>query len=193
MGATRHADHRGPGPDGGGVISAPAATPPRTNRLWAELMQRSLAGGVEACPRCGDRLELIALIEDPTVIGASSAISVYPPTSRPHGPRGRRRSQSGDRIRGTARTCRCPDASHRYRAERRRAPTTARSRHHATGGMSSQHGRLTGVFKRRIIRAVRAGPCVRAIRAVLAGGRGRISGIPSTTGAKIPLMVLVVR
>ena len=31
-----------------------------------------------------------------------------------------------------------------------------------------------------------------AIRAVLAGGRGRISGIPSTTRAKTPLMVLIV-
>jgi len=45
-----------------------AATPPRTNRLWAELMQRSFGFDVLACPRCGDRLELIALIQDPTVI-----------------------------------------------------------------------------------------------------------------------------
>ena len=38
------------------------------NRLWAELMQRSFGFDVLACPRCGDRLELIALIEEPTVI-----------------------------------------------------------------------------------------------------------------------------
>ena len=58
------------------------AIPPRTNWLWAELRQRSFGfdrgprradfarwgGGVLACPRCGDRLELIALIEDPKVI-----------------------------------------------------------------------------------------------------------------------------
>jgi hypothetical protein len=31
-------------------------------------MQRSFGFDVLACPRCGDRLELIALIEDPTVI-----------------------------------------------------------------------------------------------------------------------------
>ena len=40
----------------------------RSNWLWAELMQRSFGFDVLACPRCGDRLELIALIEDPTVI-----------------------------------------------------------------------------------------------------------------------------
>ncbi|OFV98265.1 MAG: hypothetical protein A3H28_08045 [Acidobacteria bacterium RIFCSPLOWO2_02_FULL_61_28] len=45
-----------------------AAIPSRTNWLWAELMQRSFGFDVRACPRCGDRLELIALIEDPTVI-----------------------------------------------------------------------------------------------------------------------------
>jgi hypothetical protein len=41
---------------------------PRTNYLWAELMQRSFGFDVLACPRCGNRLELIALIEDPRVI-----------------------------------------------------------------------------------------------------------------------------
>jgi hypothetical protein len=45
-----------------------AAIPSRTNRLWAELMQRSFGFDVLACPRCGDRLELIALIEDQKVI-----------------------------------------------------------------------------------------------------------------------------
>jgi hypothetical protein len=41
---------------------------PRTNWLWAELMQRSFRFDVLACPRWGNRLELIALIEDPRVI-----------------------------------------------------------------------------------------------------------------------------
>ena len=38
------------------------------NRLWAELMRRSLGFDVLACPRCGGRLRLIALIEDPAVV-----------------------------------------------------------------------------------------------------------------------------
>lgn len=41
---------------------------PKTNWLWAELMQRSFGFDVLACPRCGDRLELIALIDNPSVI-----------------------------------------------------------------------------------------------------------------------------
>jgi hypothetical protein len=45
-----------------------AGIPSHTNQLWAQLMQRSFGFDVLACPRCGDRLELIALIEDPTVI-----------------------------------------------------------------------------------------------------------------------------
>ena len=50
--------------------SHPAApVPPRTNWLWAELMQRSFGFDVLVCPRCRDRLKLIALIEDPKVIG----------------------------------------------------------------------------------------------------------------------------
>ena len=39
-----------------------------SNYLWAELMCRSLGLDVLRCPRCGGRLKLIALIEDPTVI-----------------------------------------------------------------------------------------------------------------------------
>jgi hypothetical protein len=39
-----------------------------TNRLWADLMQRSFGFDVLACPRCGGRLELIALIEEAAVI-----------------------------------------------------------------------------------------------------------------------------
>ena len=38
------------------------------NYLWAELMRRSLGLDVLACPRCGGRLTLIALIEDPSVV-----------------------------------------------------------------------------------------------------------------------------
>ena len=38
------------------------------NYRWAELMRRSLGLDVLACPRCGGRLTLIALIEDPAVI-----------------------------------------------------------------------------------------------------------------------------
>ncbi|MBI2188899.1 MAG: transposase [Acidobacteria bacterium] len=50
-------------------VSAPGAPDrPKTNWLWAELMQRSFGFDVLACPRCGGRLELIALIEDPSVI-----------------------------------------------------------------------------------------------------------------------------
>jgi hypothetical protein len=41
---------------------------PKTNWLWAELMRRSFGFDVLACPRCGDRLELIALIDNPSVI-----------------------------------------------------------------------------------------------------------------------------
>jgi hypothetical protein len=52
------------------VESSSRATPipSRANWLWAELMQRSFGFDVLACPRCGDRLELIALIDDPNVI-----------------------------------------------------------------------------------------------------------------------------
>jgi hypothetical protein len=41
---------------------------PGRNRLWADQMRRSFGFDVLSCPRCGDRLELIALIEDPRVI-----------------------------------------------------------------------------------------------------------------------------
>jgi hypothetical protein len=45
-----------------------AAGRPASNRLWAELMQRSFGFDVLACPRCGGRLHLIALIEKAQVI-----------------------------------------------------------------------------------------------------------------------------
>ena len=37
--------------------------------LWAELMRRSLGLDVLACPRCGGRLQLVALNDDPAVVG----------------------------------------------------------------------------------------------------------------------------
>ena len=39
------------------------------NRSWASLMRRAFGFEVLACPRCGGRLRLIALIEQPAVIG----------------------------------------------------------------------------------------------------------------------------
>ncbi len=48
---------------------------PRINLLlyhgvrWAALMQRTFGFDVLACPRCGGRLRLIALIEDAAVVG----------------------------------------------------------------------------------------------------------------------------
>ncbi len=38
------------------------------NYRWADLMRRSMSLDVLACPRCGGRLRLIALIDDPAVI-----------------------------------------------------------------------------------------------------------------------------
>ena len=38
------------------------------NSLWADLMRRSLGLDVLACPRCGGRLRLIAVIDDPAVV-----------------------------------------------------------------------------------------------------------------------------
>ncbi len=45
-----------------------AARPDGRDYHWAELMRRSMGLDVLACPRCGGRLTLIALIEDPVVI-----------------------------------------------------------------------------------------------------------------------------
>ena len=38
------------------------------NYLWADLMRRSMGLDVVTCPRCGGRLRLIAMIDDPTVV-----------------------------------------------------------------------------------------------------------------------------
>ena len=50
------------------VAVAMSSTRPRSNLLWAQLMERSFGFDVLACPRCGGRLRLIALIDDPAVI-----------------------------------------------------------------------------------------------------------------------------
>ena len=42
--------------------------PPAANGLWAEFIRRSFGFDVLECPRCGGRLQLIAVIEDPAVI-----------------------------------------------------------------------------------------------------------------------------
>jgi hypothetical protein len=49
----------------------PADTARRRARgeCWAALMQRTFGFDVLACPRCGGRLRLIALIEEAAVIG----------------------------------------------------------------------------------------------------------------------------
>ena len=44
------------------------ARDPTRNRLWADLMRRTFRFDVLACPRCGGRLRLIALIEQVAVI-----------------------------------------------------------------------------------------------------------------------------
>jgi hypothetical protein len=51
-----------------------ADTPDTTRRracgqCWADLMRRTFGFDVLACPRCGGRLRLIALIEEAAVIG----------------------------------------------------------------------------------------------------------------------------
>jgi hypothetical protein len=56
------------GPDASS--SAASAEPPARQgaRLWADLMRRSFGIDTLACPRCGGRLRLIALIDDASVI-----------------------------------------------------------------------------------------------------------------------------
>ena len=51
-------------------VSDGAGAPRRRvgGRLWADLMARTFGFDVLACPRCGGRLRLIALIEDPSVV-----------------------------------------------------------------------------------------------------------------------------
>ena len=77
--AVRHAD-REPSSAGAGPVQ------PRRNWLWADLMRRSFGFDVLACSRCGGRLELIALIEDPRVIRrilTHLGLSTEVPAARP--------------------------------------------------------------------------------------------------------------
>ena len=66
--------HPGPEAPGGPTADTPEQAPgapnrpPADNHHWAELMRRSFGIDVLACPRCGGRLELIALIDDPAVV-----------------------------------------------------------------------------------------------------------------------------
>lgn len=67
-----------PSPDVSGPASTEAATPEGAQPIagrqrpgalrWAELMRRTFGFDVLACPRCGGRLRLIALIEHASVI-----------------------------------------------------------------------------------------------------------------------------
>jgi hypothetical protein len=102
----------------------PAATDrPKTNWLWADLMQR-FGFDVLVCPRCGDRLELIELIEDPRVIRRILSHLACRPRYRPPAPRVRRPCHSGDPTRGptTISLCRerVPDTPANLRRSGRR-------------------------------------------------------------------------
>ena len=50
------------------AVAAPPSPRAPSNLLWAQLMRRSFGFDVLACPRCGGRLRLIALIEEAQVI-----------------------------------------------------------------------------------------------------------------------------
>ena len=117
-------------PGGPRPSRAPEADTPETARrrargqCWAELMRRTFGFDVLACPRCGSRLRLIALIEEATVIErASSAISAYRLRSLRRIPPACRRSPrtSSTRLVGTT-TPRCsipvPDVPDRWPGRR---------------------------------------------------------------------------
>ena len=60
-------------PTGDSATAAEEPAAPRDpraggNYLWADLMRRSLALDVLACPRCGGRLRLISMIDHPAVV-----------------------------------------------------------------------------------------------------------------------------
>ena len=55
--------------EAGDASAAPTESAGGRNRAWATLMQRTFGLDVLACPRCGGRLRLIALIEQRAVIG----------------------------------------------------------------------------------------------------------------------------
>ena len=55
----------------GADATAPTAnTRPRCAWTWAALMHRVFAFDVLACPRCGGRLQVIAIVRDPPVVQA---------------------------------------------------------------------------------------------------------------------------
>ena len=87
--ATDRASSERPPAITGDPVLPTATDRPKTNWLWAELMQRSFGFDVLRCPRCGDRLELIALIEDPSVIRrilTHLGLPTEVPTARPARP-----------------------------------------------------------------------------------------------------------
>jgi hypothetical protein len=108
------------------VTSSSRPAPPipaRANRLWAELMQRSFGVDVLLYPRCGDRLELVALIQDPTVIARilkHLGLPTEVPTARPARPPPLHPT-SGDDVKAPPlpRTTSChPDSTHDLRNAR---------------------------------------------------------------------------
>jgi hypothetical protein len=67
------------------AVATPSVRAP-SNVLWAQLMQRSFGFDVLACPRCGGRLRLIALIEEARVIRrilGHLGLPTEVPTARP--------------------------------------------------------------------------------------------------------------
>lgn len=106
--STSPADTAAPG------ASGPVSPNPRRNYLWAELMQRTVGVDVLACPHCGDRLVLTALIEDPRVIrrilahlGVPTEVPAARPARSPPLPRLR---HDGDEA-AVSRSARAPDRS----------------------------------------------------------------------------------
>jgi hypothetical protein len=73
--------------EGGSAAEAPElARRHARGQYWAALMRRTFGFDVLACPRCGGRLRLIALIERATVIGRilrHLGVSTETPASRP--------------------------------------------------------------------------------------------------------------
>jgi hypothetical protein len=55
--------------DYGGLAAALDTACQARGQPWEELMRRAFNVGVLACPRCGGRLRLIALIEPAAIIG----------------------------------------------------------------------------------------------------------------------------
>ena len=75
--------------DGTGAPPCRAGSP-----RWADVMRRTFGLDVLACPRCGGRLRLIALIDEASVIQRIRGIWACPPRSPSPAPRVRHRSRS---------------------------------------------------------------------------------------------------